>query len=80
MSYSFYIKVYGCQMNDYDGKRIEDILVLNGFTKEENPLNADIVIFYTCNIREKAVHKLESTIENNSCWWMCSSSRKRKYI
>ena len=62
MSYSFYIKVYGCQMNDYDGKRIEDILVLNGFTKEENPLNSDIVIFYTCNIREKAVHKLESTI------------------
>ncbi len=49
-------------MNDYDGKRIEDILILNGFFKVNDPLTADIVIFYTCNIREKAVHKLESTV------------------
>ena len=56
------MKVYGCQMNDYDGQRIVDILLSEGFNQVFDPLQAEILIFYTCNIREKAVQKLLSSI------------------
>lgn len=49
-------------MNVYDSDKIVDLLILNGYTRTLNPHNADILIFYTCNVREKAVHKLLSDI------------------
>ncbi len=58
----FCIQVYGCQMNAYDSQRIRDILTVNQYEETENVDIADIVIFYTCNIREKAVTKLFSDI------------------
>jgi len=58
----FYIEVYGCQMNVYDSKRIIDTLVKSGFEQVEDSKDADILVFYTCNIREKAVQKLFSNI------------------
>ena len=33
MQKSFFIKTYGCQMNNYDSEKINDLLVLNGFEK-----------------------------------------------
>lgn len=62
MALSFYLKVYGCQMNDYDGRRISNLLKSYQYVQVDDICNADIVIFYTCNIREKAVHKLRSDI------------------
>ncbi len=58
----FYIEVYGCQMNVYDSKRIIDTLTKSEFEQIDNSKNADILIFYTCNIREKAAQKLYSNI------------------
>lgn len=58
----FYIEVYGCQMNVYDSKRIIDTLVKSGFEQVEDSKDADILVFYTCNIREKAAQKLFSNI------------------
>lgn len=58
----FYIEVYGCQMNVYDSKRIIDTLVKSGFEYVGDSRNADILIFYTCNIREKAAQRLFSNI------------------
>ena len=58
----FYIEVYGCQMNVYDARRILDLLVENGFEQTHDSREADILIFYTCNIRERAVQKLFSQI------------------
>lgn len=49
-------------MNVYDSKRIIDTLVNSGFEQVEDASAADILIFYTCNIREKAVQKLFSNI------------------
>ena len=58
----FHIEVYGCQMNVYDARRIADLLIGNGYEKAQDASEADILIFYTCNIRERAVQKLFSNI------------------
>lgn len=49
-------------MNVYDSKRIIDSLTSSGFIQTSEPSNADVLIFYTCNIREKAVQRLLSNI------------------
>lgn len=49
-------------MNVYDSNKIEDLLTNSGYLKSSNTQDADILIFYTCNVREKAVHKLLSDI------------------
>ena len=62
MKKTFYLEVHGCQMNVYDSKRIVDTLLFNGFDQVFDGNIADILIFYTCNIREKAAAKLYSNI------------------
>ena len=49
-------------MNVYDSDKMANLLVARGYTQVLNPHDADILIFYTCNVREKAVHKLLSDI------------------
>ena len=58
----FYIKSYGCQMNVYDSQRMEDILISLGHTKKEKAEDANLLIFNTCSIREKADDKLFSDL------------------
>lgn len=58
---SFAIRVFGCQMNEYDGDRIRTALIHMGW--EEKPQDsADVVVLVTCSIREKAEHKVSSEI------------------
>lgn len=60
---NFIIKNYGCQMNLYDSMRISDALISAGYwVVKEGPENADILIFNTCSIREKADEKLFSDL------------------
>lgn len=59
----FYIEVYGCQMNVYDSRRIADSLISAGYDMARDSSEADILIFYTCNIREKAAQRLFSNIK-----------------
>ena len=61
-SKSFFVKSYGCQMNFYDSEKITSILENKGMTEKEEINNADVVIFNTCNIRDKAAHKVYSDI------------------
>ena len=58
----FFIRVYGCQMNVYDAEKIQTLLLCNGHECVNSEDDADIVIFYTCNVREKAKSKLLSDI------------------
>ncbi len=58
----FYIKSYGCQMNIYDSQRMEDILLSLGHKKENDAESANLLIFNTCSIREKADDKLFSDL------------------
>ena len=58
---SFAIKVFGCQMNSYDGDRIRTSMIHMGW-KEVPEENADVIIIVTCSIREKAEQKVASEI------------------
>lgn len=58
---SFAIKVFGCQMNSYDGDRIRTSMIHMGW-KETSEENADVIILVTCSIREKAEQKVASEI------------------
>lgn len=57
-----YIKTYGCQMNVYDSDRMADLLSPLGYTLAQDEHDADLVIFNTCHIREKAAEKLYSDL------------------
>ncbi len=58
-----YIKTYGCQMNEYDSDRMADVLrVCAGMVQTDKPEEADIILFNTCSIREKAEEKVFSDL------------------
>lgn len=57
-----YIKTFGCQMNEHDSERILGILSSHGYSEVDEPKKADIVVFNTCAIREKAEQKFLSSL------------------
>ena len=54
----FYIKTYGCQMNEHDSENIKAMLEEMKFTEVEDMKDADIIILNTCAIRENAHNKV----------------------
>lgn len=59
---TFFIKTFGCQMNEYDSNRIADLMTSINFNRTENIEDASCFIFNTCHIREKATQKVYSDI------------------
>ncbi|MDP3126810.1 MAG: tRNA (N6-isopentenyl adenosine(37)-C2)-methylthiotransferase MiaB [Thiobacillus sp.] len=54
-----YIKTFGCQMNEYDSDKMADVLNLSeGLVKTDTPEDADVILFNTCSVREKAQEKV----------------------
>ena len=56
-----FIRTFGCQMNEYDSDKMADILdagTEGGFEKTDTPDNADVILFNTCSVREKAQEKV----------------------
>ncbi len=54
-----YIKTFGCQMNEYDSEKIADLLhATQGMEQTDNPNDADMILFNTCSVREKAQEKV----------------------
>ena len=53
----YFIKTYGCQMNEHDSETIAALLEELGFTLADSYLNADLVLLNTCSIRENAHNK-----------------------
>ena len=53
-----FIKTFGCQMNEYDSKRIYDSISKIGYLKSEDQNNVDCYILNTCHIRDKAKEKV----------------------
>lgn len=54
-----YIKTFGCQMNEYDSAKIADTLhAAEGMEQTDDPNNADMILFNTCSVREKAQEKV----------------------
>jgi len=59
MAGKFYIRSFGCQMNDYDSARIADLLrEAHGMERTERPEEADVIVFNTCSVREKAQERV----------------------
>jgi tRNA-2-methylthio-N6-dimethylallyladenosine synthase len=57
-----YIHTFGCQMNVHDTEKMTGILEEQGYTGTDSPSNADLVIFNTCSIRQKAEQKFYSEL------------------
>src|SRR3954469_14609811 len=54
-----YLRTFGCQMNEYDSEKISDVLrVSEGMEPVERPEDADLIVFNTCSVREKAQEKV----------------------
>ncbi len=54
----FELRVCGCQMNQHDAEKIANLLHYQGFRPVEGDAPADLVLVYTCSVREKAEHRL----------------------
>jgi tRNA-2-methylthio-N6-dimethylallyladenosine synthase len=58
-----YVRTFGCQMNAYDSEKIADVLhAHDGWQSTPSPEQADLIVFNTCSIRDKAQHKMRSDL------------------
>lgn len=55
---TFYIETFGCQMNVHDSEKVIGTLVGQGYSQVERPEEADLVLYNTCSIRDKAEQKV----------------------
>ena len=63
MSRKVYIKTFGCQMNEYDSDKMADVLgAAQGYETTHDPEEADLILFNTCSVREKAQEKVFSDL------------------
>ena len=59
MTKKVFIRTFGCQMNEYDSDKMADVLAAGeDAVKTDNPEEADIILFNTCSVREKAQEKV----------------------
>ncbi len=59
MPSKYYIKTFGCQMNEYDSGKMADVLhAAHGMVATATPDDADVILFNTCSVREKAQEKV----------------------
>ena len=63
MSKKVFIKTFGCQMNEYDSGKMTDVLqAAQGYEPTTNVDEADLILFNTCSVREKAQEKVFSDL------------------
>ena len=59
----YFIKTFGCQMNEYDSARMADVLRVGArMTSTDDPQHADVLVMNTCSVREKAQEKVFSLL------------------
>nr|WP_326530118.1 tRNA (N6-isopentenyl adenosine(37)-C2)-methylthiotransferase MiaB [Rhodoferax sp.] len=63
MTKKVFIKTFGCQMNEYDSDKMADVLgAAQGYEPTQNVEEADLILFNTCSVREKAQEKVFSDL------------------
>ena len=63
MTRKLFIKTFGCQMNDYDSAKMADVMAAaEGYEATNDPEAADLILFNTCSVREKAQEKVFSDL------------------
>jgi tRNA-2-methylthio-N6-dimethylallyladenosine synthase len=55
---TFYIETFGCQMNAHDSEKVVGTLVQRGYEQVERPEDAELILYNTCSIRDKAEQKV----------------------
>jgi tRNA-2-methylthio-N6-dimethylallyladenosine synthase len=59
MAKKLFIRTFGCQMNEYDSDKMADVLAASeAIVKTDTPDDADIILFNTCSVREKAQERV----------------------
>ncbi|MBK9325908.1 MAG: tRNA (N6-isopentenyl adenosine(37)-C2)-methylthiotransferase MiaB [Hydrogenophilales bacterium] len=59
MARKVFIRTFGCQMNEYDSDKMADVLAVGeGYEQTDRPEEADVILFNTCSVREKAQEKV----------------------
>jgi len=59
MARKLFIRTFGCQMNEYDSDKMADVLAASeDIVKTDSPDDADIILFNTCSVREKAQERV----------------------
>jgi len=61
---TFYIETFGCQMNAHDSEKVIGTLVTRGYEQVETPEAAELVLYNTCSIRDKAEQKVFNRLQN----------------
>jgi tRNA-2-methylthio-N6-dimethylallyladenosine synthase len=62
-SRTFYIETFGCQMNAHDSEKVIGTLVARGYSQVETPEAAELVLYNTCSIRDKAEQKVFNRLQ-----------------
>ena len=63
MTKKVFIKTFGCQMNEYDSDKMVDVMhAAQGYEATQNVDEADLILFNTCSVREKAQEKVFSDL------------------
>ncbi|HOK45796.1 MAG TPA: tRNA (N6-isopentenyl adenosine(37)-C2)-methylthiotransferase MiaB, partial [Bryobacteraceae bacterium] len=60
---TFYIETFGCQMNVHDSEKVVGTLIAQGYRQVPKPEEADLVLYNTCSIRDKAEQKVFSRLQ-----------------
>jgi len=64
----YYLRTYGCQMNEHDSRRMASLLELEGMVPAQDLAEADVVVLNTCCIRENADNKLYGALGALRSW------------
>jgi tRNA-2-methylthio-N6-dimethylallyladenosine synthase len=63
MAKKVFIKTFGCQMNEYDSDKMADVMqAAQGYEPTQDVEEADLILFNTCSVREKAQEKVFSDL------------------
>jgi tRNA-2-methylthio-N6-dimethylallyladenosine synthase len=60
---TFYIETFGCQMNAHDSEKVIGTLIGQGYEQVETPEQAELVLYNTCSIRDKAEQKVFNRLQ-----------------
>jgi tRNA-2-methylthio-N6-dimethylallyladenosine synthase len=71
---SFYIETFGCQMNVHDSEKVAGVLQGRGYRAVDDAEQADLLLYNTCSIREKAAQKVFSRL--NDFKWAAKANEK----
>ncbi len=60
---TFYIETFGCQMNAHDSEKVVGTLLETGYTQVGEPADAELILYNTCSIRDKAEQKVFNRLQ-----------------